>query len=113
MAIQPIDLQTMYASLAKVSKKVAFDQQGLQLKKSMNEDLKTQKQAEEQQTVQKTKDQENIQAVSENNEHTNSGQEMSSEKKESENNKQTLIEDTKEYEKIKDLTLGRHIDVSG
>ncbi len=38
MAIQPIDLQTMYAQIQNVAKQAAFQQQGLQLADSMQQE---------------------------------------------------------------------------
>ena len=38
MALHPIDLQTLYTQLENVSKGVAFQQQGLQLREAVQQD---------------------------------------------------------------------------
>jgi hypothetical protein len=112
MAIQPIDLQTMYTSLEKLSKNVAFQQQGLPLQNSITEDVKTRKNGEERKTVQKTEEQKNTEIVKDRKEHDNSESESSSKKEKPKENKK-IEEEITEYEEIKDPSLGQHIDISG
>lgn len=118
MAIQPIDLQTMYASLEKLSKDSTFQKQGMQLHKSMSEDVRTKKNGEQRQTVKKTEDPENNQSVKERKEHQNSQNtpldtQKKEEKKENPIKEQSEEESEKEYEQITDPSLGRRIDISG
>ncbi|OJF77647.1 MAG: hypothetical protein BKP49_01325 [Treponema sp. CETP13] len=113
MAIQPIDLQTMYASLEKLSKDATFQKQGMQLHDSMSEEVKTKKNAEQSQTVKKTEDQENTQTVKERKDSQNSQGHNNMPQKEEKKVTTPTKETEKEYEQITDPSLGRRIDVSG
>ena len=59
MAIAPIDIQTLYTQLDKVSKNVVQQQQGAALQSSMVMDAKMQKEIEHQNVVTETKKDEN------------------------------------------------------
>lgn len=54
MAIQPIDLQTMYSQMTNVANRVAHEQNGGQLAQSINQQSVINQNAEKAQTVQKT-----------------------------------------------------------
>ncbi len=54
MAIQPIDLQTMYSQMTNVANRVAHEQNGGQLAQSINQQSVINQNAEKAQAVQKT-----------------------------------------------------------
>ena len=113
MALHPIDLQTLYTQLENVSKGVAFQQQGLQLKeavqqdnygKQLNEKEKAVKEAaqEESETV-RVKDQQKRNQNSE---------EFSKKEKKNDEDEQPVVEEPK-IVGIKDPRLGTIIDIQG
>ena len=108
MAILPIDLQTMYASLDKVSKLTSQKQQVDQLQSAMHQEEMTKKLQDQAKAVEKSKmdDSAGIH-IKEKNEHSGS-QQNSQEHKEKEESPKKQV-----FESIKDPSLGQRIDISG
>lgn len=111
MAIQPIDLQTLYTQLENVSKNVAYQTQGIQLKDDMQETERARQEFLKKRAVTKTREEEEqadtVQERKERNNQQNSAQQKM--KKEEE---KTDEEPVKEIQ-IHDPTLGRIIDILG
>ncbi len=109
MAIQPIDLQTMYSSLEKVSKLTASKQQEMQLQSSIQQEENAKKIQAKATTVEKPDmDDEGPTHIKDQN------------KGSDENTSHAEKEQQKEEEEIKepmqvitDPSLGQHIDISG
>jgi hypothetical protein len=107
MAIQPIDLQTLYTQLDTVAKSVTHQQQGMQLSHAMHAAQLNRQETEKNTSVKElTPENEELTAVHDRD---------SSEKQESEKGKQQKKEKKPEmhFESIKDPNLGTHIDVLG
>ena len=108
MAILPIDLQTMYAALDKVSKLTAQKQQAEQLQSAIQQDELTKKIQEQAKAVEKSTmdDQGPI--------HVKDRQgDGNSQKEEERRQKQEVESQEQAYEQIKDPVLGQRIDISG
>lgn len=109
MAIQPIDLQTLYAQLTKVSKTASYQQQGVQLQNAIQQEEEMKRTQTRKSNVQETKmDDEGLMQLKNNPQGESLSQ--NTDKKESD-----VEEDvkTKEFEVIRDPELGKHIDISG
>jgi cobalamin biosynthesis Mg chelatase CobN len=107
MAMQPIDLQTLFTQLDKVAKSQAQQREGLQIQ-ALLQQVQSQKKAEEHvQSVNEAQDM-GYGAQKIKDENSNHQQSSDQEKNESE-------EAQKEAEKssFRDPTLGRNIDISG
>lgn len=111
MAISPIDLQTVYTQLEKVSKTQVQATQASQLQNVMNQESvekkNNQKKAAVEQTV-KYSD-ENIGKLKDRN---SSGQQEQNEKKKKQNQSEKPVYDSSKIV-LSDPALGQHIDVSG
>ncbi len=108
MAIQPIDLQTMYSSLEKVSKMTGQKQQGIQLQSAIQQDELTKRIHEQSTTVEKAEmDDDGIAHVKDRKSNDNENQSF----EEREEHKEELNEE--KIEIITDPSLGQHIDISG
>lgn len=108
MAIQPIDLQTMYSQLGNVANKVAHSQQGAQLFQSMNQVNVIKQNAEQAAKVQKTN--ENSKSVNVNKDGRNEDSADFSQKK----NEKDKEKDSEEKSfGITESFLGVHVDISG
>ncbi len=110
MAIQPIDLQTMYTSLEKVSKMTAAKQQGMQLQSAIQQDELTKRIQEKASTVEKTEmdEDEGLTHVKDRQKNSEADSHTSDEREEKKE------EQPEEHiEVITDPFLGRHIDISG
>ncbi len=108
MAIQPIDLQTMYASLEKVSKMTSQKQQSVQLQSAIQQEELTKQIQEKAAAVEEAKmDEDELSHVKERKHHNSEGQdaEPHEEKQEEQNEEKLQI--------ITDPSLGQHIDISG
>jgi hypothetical protein len=112
MAIQPIDLQTLFTQVDKVGKTQAAQREGLQIQEALHQ-LQSQKKAEEQvQSVNEAQDAgDGAERIKDGNSRRPSGEgegreqpEDGEEEPEKENLRENLI---------RDPTLGRNIDISG
>ncbi|WP_455160015.1 hypothetical protein [Treponema lecithinolyticum] len=109
MAIQPIDLQTLYSQLETVSKTVAFQQQGVQLQNSIQQEEQSKRLQQRQQAVEAASaNEEGPLAVKDRK--GSSPQEQGSGGKKSESEEKN---DKTVFEVIKDPRLGQHVDISG
>ncbi len=108
MAIQPIDLQTIYTSLEKVSKITAQKQQAMQLQGAIQQEELTKRLQEKSTTVEKTDmDDEGPMNVKD----RKNGESESDTAREREEKKDDPKEDV--FQVITDPHLGQHIDISG
>lgn len=108
MAIQPIDLQTLFTQMDKVAKQKSAEKEGLVLQQSLQGAANQKKSEEKVRSVNETKAPENgAERINDNN-GKKQQQEASSEKE-----KQEKEEDrSKNIDVIQDPALGKHIDVS-
>ncbi len=108
MAILPIDLQTMYASLDKVSKLTAQKEQAEKLTVAMQQEELTHKLQEQAKTVEKSNLNDDGPVHIKDKQDSSDTHYESQKKQESEEQQQE-----QEYEHIKDPSLGQRIDISG
>lgn len=112
MAIQPIDLQTLYSQMDKVSKNVAYQEKGVYLNRDVHQADQQKKIDEQHKAIEKAqKEDKDAGKVKERQEN----RQQSSEKREEErkNEEQTVpAEPEVIYEWIKDPDVGNHIDIS-
>lgn len=112
MAIQPIDLQTLYSQMDKVSKDVAFQQKGVYLNRDVNQADQQKKIDEQHKAIEKAKKEEtDADKVKERQEQA-SGQQGQSQQKKSEEQQEEPKPEV-QYNWITDPNLGSHIDISG
>ncbi len=107
MAIQPIDLQTLYSQMDKVSKNVVQQQQHAQLHGSMELAGLVKKDAEKTETVEKAQEQEGMAEVKDNQNSKNQEQNQSKKNQKQEESTEVVLE------LIKDPALGKNFDVLG
>lgn len=111
MAIQPIDLQTLFSQLEKVSKTVSHQQQGIQVQNAIQQEIIEKRNTEKKQAVLQTaSDEVDITKVKERKASSNKQENTPSDnnqKKREEEAPQVIIE------VITDPNLGKHLDVSG
>ena len=120
MAIQPIDLQTIYTQLDKVSKDVSFQQQGVILKNSIVQENEVQKQLNQKEAVKKTQMDEDAQIKLRDDDRRKKQQNGSDEKNE-DAEKEAETEKAQSnnpylnihFDVIKDPNLGNNLDVTG
>ena len=106
MAIAPIDLQTLYTQMDKVSKTVIQQQQGVALQNSMILDAKLQKEIENKDVINETKKDEQMNQIKDRN-----GSEGN---KKNDSKKQNQKEDEKEQSYvIRAPALGNNLDIFG
>lgn len=108
MAIQPIDLQTIYSQMSNVAKNVAHQQNGNQLTQAMQENVAVQQEQERLSQVHKTAENDaNTSQVKDEGHQNNSFQNQKNQKKskEEEPEKKKLTE-------IRESFLGQNIDIS-
>lgn len=111
MAIQPIDLQTLYSQLENVSKNVAFQQQGVQLRDDMQLTEKARQEFLKKRAVTKTReDEEQADTVRERKNGTNQQQTSGESRRKEEEQKE---EEPVTEIQIHDPMLGRIIDIHG
>lgn len=110
MAIQPIDLQTLYSQLENVSKTVAHQQQGVHLNNAIQQDVKARQLAEEKTAVQKLQtDKDSIEALKDKKQSFGQKNQSSRQQQEEESSEQ---EEPTQIA-FKDPNLGKYIDISG
>lgn len=108
MALNPIDLQTMYSQLNNVAKQAA-SQQGVQLAQAMHQVDLTHKAQEDAKKVTKTEENSKSSNVNSN------GHNNTEERNPSKNTKQESSEDKTENSRkssLKESYLGQHIDIT-
>lgn len=111
MAIQPIDLQTLYTQLENVSKNVAFQQQGVQVRDDMQLSEQARQEFLKKRAVTKAREEEEqADTVQERKNGNNQQQASESQKKNGEEKKE---EETVPEIQIHDPLLGRIIDIQG
>lgn len=112
MAIQPIDLQTLYTQLENVSKNVAFQQQGMQFKDDMAETERARQEFNKKRAVTKTREEEEqadtIHERKNGNDTPQNSQKHMHKKEDDENSEESVAAVT-----IHDPMLGRIIDIQG
>ncbi|MGP1587803.1 MAG: hypothetical protein ACTTHG_05605 [Treponemataceae bacterium] len=108
MAIQPIDLQTLYSQIEKVSKTVVQQQQGSVLQSAMMMDAKSMKDLEKSKTVEETKKNDKMNGIKDQKDFQNK---KNSEQKNKDSNSDFSEEETPAV--IIDPALGKKIDISG
>lgn len=110
MAIQPIDLQTLYTQLENVSKSVAFQTQGMQLKDDLQQTEKARQEFMKKRAVTKAREEEEqadtVQERKHGSDQQNQPKQMN---KKEEKKEETPVEEIQ----IHDPTLGRIIDILG
>lgn len=109
MAIQPIDLQTLFTQMDKVAKQKSAEKEGLVLQQSLQGASNLKKSEEKVRSVNETKEPEDGAERIKDKNARKQGQEELAEKKEE---KKESPSET-EIGVIKDPDLGKHIDVSG
>lgn len=107
MAIQPIDLQTLYSQMDKVSKNVVQQQQQVQLHGAMELDGLARKDIEKKESIEKTQEEEGMTGVKDGESSKKQNQQSSQRKKEQEELTIQVLE------VIKDPSLGKNFDISG
>lgn len=109
MAIQPIDLQTLYSQLENVSKGVAAQQQGAQLHSVLQNEDRSRKLQEQKKAIEEAKNQNESTLVRKREGNAKKNETTDQQKKD---NEEMIPEETKS-EVITDPGLGRHIDITG
>lgn len=109
MAIQPIDLQTMYSQMNNVAKTVAVQQQGGQLTQAMQEAQRVQQNSEQAAQVHKAADSESKSGQV--NKDGHDSQEYNPQENKKKEQEEQLAE-TKTV-KLREAHLGNHIDIMG
>ena len=105
MAIQPIDLQTIYSQMSNVAKNVAHQQNGNQLTQAMQENVAVQQEQERLSQVHKTAENEANTSQVKDEGHQNNSFQNQKKSKEEEPEKKKLTE-------IRESFLGQNIDIS-
>ncbi len=113
MALNPIDLQTLYTQLENVSKNVAFQQQGIQLRNSVQQEDYGRQLMEKEKMVKEAAQEESETVRVKNQQKKNNNQENDSEKKEKDSDSQTPEQPELKTETIKDHRLGHLVDIQG
>ncbi len=109
MAVQPIDLQTMYSQMANVATKVSNDQHGAQMMASVQQQNAVIQTAEQLKTVNKAATNEEKTGLIKDKE-TESSQEFNGNKKEKREKDKELLEQKKT--EFREDFLGKHIDIT-
>jgi hypothetical protein len=111
MAIQPIDLQTLFTQMEKVGKDQSHQKEGLQIRQDVYNIHQQEKQEELLQSVNQAQDMgQGSERIKDRNRRNNSGQEDSSEH-ERKNPEDEGMEEKINF--VKDPALGQNIDFSG
>lgn len=110
MAIQPIDLQTLYTQLENVSKNVAFQQQGMRFKDDMQLTEQARQEFLKKRAVTKTREDEEQADTVRERKGNKDGQQDSSEMKKTKKEEEKEDEPVSEIQ-IHDPRLGRIIDI--
>ena len=108
MGIQPIDIQTLYTQMDKVSKDVVHQQQGASLQNAMVQDSRMKKEIEHKNIVSQTEKDEKSGSVNADGKSGSNGENQNQKKK-----AKSEIESSEELCVIKDPNLGKNLDISG
>lgn len=109
MAIQPIDLQTMYSQMSNVASKVSHEQHGSQMTAALQQQSAVNQNAENIKTVKKAAGEDAKTGLVKDNGHQN--QESSSNESKPKNESEEETAENKKTEFREDY-LGRHIDIT-
>ncbi|AEJ19663.1 hypothetical protein [Gracilinema caldarium] len=109
MAIQPIDLQTLFTQMDKVARQKSAEKEGLVLQQSLQGAVNLKKTEEKVRSVNETKEPEGGAERIKDNNARNRSQEEFPEKKEEKKGPN----EEKQIDVIQDPDLGKHIDVNG
>jgi hypothetical protein len=114
MAIQPIDLQTLFTQMDKVGKNQASQREGLQIQQAMQQ-VESQRKAEEQvHSVNEAQDMgEEAEKIKDEEERRQYSGREGGRKDSPEEEAEEPGEQKKDFGLIKDPSLGRNIDISG
>lgn len=107
MAIQPIDLQTMYSQMNNIARTVAHSTQGAQLAQSLQEGSVIQQNMEKAQSVQKTAENEAKSGEVNEEGHQSSNPQLPQKKKD-----ENPQEEQRKPAEIRESYLGQHIDIT-
>lgn len=108
MAVQPIDLQTMYSQMANVASKVSGEQHGAQMASSLQQQSAVIQNAEAAKTVQKTSGDNSKTGLVKDG---SSGQQQEQSGSKHKNESEEELMENKKTEFREDF-LGRHIDIT-
>lgn len=107
MALNPIDLQTMYSQIDKVAKQASFMQQGVQLSESMQQVNVVRQNTEQAKVVHSADESSNANTVNQNGSGNNEQPEHRNQEKE-----QNPEGESHEKYNLKEAYLGNHVDIS-
>ncbi len=110
MALQPIDLQTMYSQMANVAQRISGETQGAVLAQSMQRQGIVNQELQQSQTVQRAANSETETGKIKADSRGNSQNQSSGEKKK---NSSSAAEDEKKEYEIRDPLLGQRVNVTG
>ncbi|MBP5587472.1 MAG: hypothetical protein J6X37_01940 [Treponema sp.] len=108
MAIQPIDLQTMYSQMSNVASRVSHEQQSAQAASSLQQQYALAQNEQNVKTVNKAADEESKSPLVKDNGHSSSGQEKSDGKKHDKEEASSSYPKTE----IREDYLGKHINIT-
>ena len=113
MALHPIDLQTLYTQLENVSKGVAFQQHGLQLREAVQQENYGKQLTEKEKAVKEAaqEESETVRVKDQNKRNQNTESSMQKEKKQNDEEQDNITEP--KTVDIKDPRLGTLIDIQG
>ena len=111
MAIQPIDLQTIYSQMGNVAKNVAHQQNGNQLTQAMQENAAVQQKQEQLAQVHKTAENEAVASQIKDEAHQNNSFQNQRNQRNQKKNQEEELEKNKLTE-IRESFLGQNIDIS-
>jgi len=109
MAIQPIDLQTMYSQMSNVANRVSHEQQGAQIASSLQQQSALIQNEQNVKTVNKAADDEAKSPLVKEDGHSNQESNNSEKKKEAKDNSEQTPSSKTE---IREDYLGRHINIT-
>lgn len=112
MAIQPIDLQTMYSQMANVAQTVAHQQQGVQLNEAMQQQNIIQKNKEMSERVQKSADEQTQELKVKPDGHNGNEQPKGKKRQPKTDENKVTEEDGEKPDGIREEYLGRHINIT-
>lgn len=109
MAIQPIDLQTMYSQMSNVAQRVSHEQNGAQLSQSINQQSVINQNAEKAKSVQSLSNEESKAALVKDEGHGNGYSGASSKKQQSD---EETSEEQKKDNEYRGDHMGQHINIT-
>jgi hypothetical protein len=113
MALHPIDLQTLYTQLENVSKGVAFQQQGLQLREAVQQDNYGKQLTEKEKAVKEAAQEESETVRVKDQQKRNQNSESGPQKEKKEKEEESSGNEAPRMVDIKDPRLGTLIDIQG